>query len=671
MLDLGVIQKSKSLYASAVVLAKKKDGTDQFCVDYKRLNDVTIKDKYPLPRMEDIYDALVKAKYFATLDLQTGYWQIPILEKDIPKTAFRTPNGLYEFRMMPFGLTNAPGTFQREMDITLAGLIGKVCLVYLDDIVIWGDSIPEMVENLKIVFDALRDKKWYLKAKKCKFGFQELVILGNLVGHGEVKPDPNKIKALENLEPPKNRKQLQSFLGSVGYFRRFIGDFAKKVAPLTHLLKGDAKFEWNEERHATFLELKKHLMNNPILKLPNLEIPFVVRSDASNYALGSVLLQQHEGSMFHVEYWSRQLKPAERNYSTTEREGLALVEAFKHWTCYLKGRHFTLETDHQALGALMKAKDPSARLARWKLVLQGFDFDIVHRKGNSMGIPDVLSRDNSLMLFLEQGESIKTLQEKDPMIIPYLEYLQEKKLPKEDKEAREVVAIAYNLIIEDGVLYHIRIPHGTNKKRHLQRRIVIPQVLKDRVLKESHDSTLGGHLGMERTYSQVQERYWWPNMWSDVKSYIDKCGNCQKSKKSRISQEMGLTPVAVGSPWEIVGVDFLGPLPISKNGNQYILTFCDYFTKWVVAIPTKSPDSETVAKAIIGHIYSKFGAPMRLLSDNGSAFNSALTKKLCDKLGIEKVFTTPYHPSGNGQVERWNSTVMGMLRNYTDSKSKD
>ena len=671
MLGQGVIRKSKSPYAAATVLVSKKDGTERFCVDYKKLNDETTKDKYPMPRMENIHDALVGAKYFATLDMQSGYWQIPVAEEDVPKTAFRTPDGLFEFLVMPFGLCNAPATFQREMDVTLSEQIGKSCMVYLDDIVIWGDSISQLASNVQDIFTALQNKGWFLKAKKCKFGFQELVILGNLVGHGQVRPDPDKIRALEALERPANKKQLRSFLGSTGYFRRFIEGYSKLTAPLFELLKEETKYEWSEERQRIFLLLKDLLSKGPILKLPNLEIPFVVRSDASGYALGAVLLQQHDGRALPVEYWSRKLNGAERNYTTMEREGLAAVEATKHWRCYLEGTHFTLETDHQALKALMKAKDPSARLARWKLALQGLDFEIVHRKGTSMGIPDVLSRDNSLLVILSEDEDLKSLQNKDSGLAPIFDYLTKKKLPEDGKAAKELVALSYNLVIEDGVLLHVRVPHGTNRKRHLQKRLVIPESIRGRVLAECHDSPVGGHLGFDRTYTKVQERFWWPDVYNDVKGHVDKCEACQKSKKSRLPHSLDITPVVVSSPWEMVGVDFLGPLPVSKNGNLYLLTFCDYFTKWMVAVPTKAPDSESVANALVSQIYAKFGAPSRLISDNGAAFNAALTKKLCEKLGIEKVFTTPYHPAGNRQVERWNSTVVGMLRCYADANLKN
>eukprot|EP01121_Diplochlamys_sp_Union-15-3_P009686 TRINITY_DN2647_c0_g1_i2.p1 TRINITY_DN2647_c0_g1~~TRINITY_DN2647_c0_g1_i2.p1 ORF type:complete len:1234 (+),score=100.53 TRINITY_DN2647_c0_g1_i2:684-4385(+) len=670
MLKANIIQKSHSAYAAPVVLVAKADGSLRFCVDYRGLNQVTKKDPYPLPRIQHILDHLGDVKYFALLDCEQGYYQIRVREEDRHKTAFRTPRGLYEFNVMPFGLCNAPGTFQRAMDETLGDFIGNTCFAFIDDLCVWGKTIHELCVNLDQVLTRLVEKGWIIKPSKCKIGFTRLSVLGNIVGNGEIQQDPAKVEAIQSLKPPNNQKTLRSFLGSVGYFWRFIKNFAKIADPLFESTKPNS-FNWSAECQQAFIELKAALMKRPILCLPDWTKPFMVRSDASGFAIGAELAQVHEGRRHPLAFMSRKLKPAELNYAPYEREALAAVEAIKHWQTYLEGKKFTLVTDNRAVKAILRMRDPPPRIARWVMWLQKVDFESVYHPGNTLGIPDTISRDPGLAVLLKEGESLPKLQREDREIMELISYVDKAKLPKDKLRSREIVALAPHLQIQDEVLEYVRIPHGKSATRHLQARVVVPTVLRQRVLTEAHDVLTAAHLGLNRTYARLLERYWWPNMWRDTSHHVHNCLVCAKTKKTRDLGTGRMEPMVVGRPWELVGVDFLGPLPKTKNGNRYLLVFVDYFSRWTIAVASEGANAEVVASALLKQVYYKFGAPKKLISDNGTPFTAALTKTLCAALGVEKIFTTPYHPQANGQTERWNATILTGLRAYVDGDPSD
>jgi hypothetical protein len=431
MLADGVIEKSTSEYASPVVLAKKKDGSKRFCVDYRKLNAITKKDPYPLPRIDDILDRLGEAKVMSKMDLQSGFWQIPVAQEDRHQTAFITKDGTFQFKRMPFGLTGAPPTFQRAMNECLGDAVGKYCFVYMDDVIVYSKTMGEHVENVREVLRRLQDKGFVLKRKKCTFGVEELTFLGHLVGGGNLAADTPKVEAMMRIAPPKNLRELLSFLGSVGYFRRFIADFAKKARPLTALTKQDAKYAWKDEHQQAFEELRSSMARQPVLKLPDFGKEFVVRTDASDYAVGAVLLQEHEGQMMPVAYYSKKLSKAEKNYTTTEKEALAVVRALKEWWFHLDGSKFVVETDHSALRSVLKAKEPSGRIARWIIRLQELEFEIRHRPGRQMELPDMLSR-NEQVLLVEGSEGLGEAQRRDQVIGAVIRALDEKKEPDDE-----------------------------------------------------------------------------------------------------------------------------------------------------------------------------------------------------------------------------------------------
>ena len=420
MLRDEVIRPSTSPWASPVVMVKKRDGTMRFCVDFRKMNDATIKDAHPLPRIDDTLESLHGAQYFTTLDLKSGYWQVPIREEDKEKTAFRTSSGqLYEFNQLPFGLCNAPATFSRLMDRTLAGLAWNICLYYLDDIIVFSSTWAEHLERLRAVFERLRRANLKLGARKCHLAAREVSFLGYRVTPEGLEPEPRLMEAISKLPPPINVAEVRSFLGLVGYYRRFVKRFSDKAAPLNHLLHKDHPWKWTRECQEAFQTLKGEIASRPVSAYPDFSKPFRLYTDASNLGLGAILAQKQDGKEKIICCASRTLNNAETNYSTTKKECLAIVWGVQVFRPFLVATHFEILTDHYALQWLRSMKSTSAILHRWAAALEDYRFTILHRPGKLQGHVDALSRlpTENLMFTLEgkiqvsEGEAETVIKE--------------------------------------------------------------------------------------------------------------------------------------------------------------------------------------------------------------------------------------------------------------------
>ena len=362
-----------------------------------------------MPRVDDLLDGLGGAHFISTLDLCKGYWQVPVAENSCQKTAFMTPLGKYQFRVMPFGLVGAPAVFQRMMNTLLADIM-SFSGAYIDDVAIFSDSWEDHLIHLRTVFQKLREAKLTAKPRKCQFGMFQCTYLGHVVGQGKVKPEEAKISAIQSFLQPKTKKDVRSFLGLAGYYRRFIPDFATVASPLTDLTKKDApdKVSWTSSHQQAFDQLKSSLTSESVLVSPDFHRPFILQTDASNIGVGAVLSQtDEEGNDKPVAYFSRKLLPRETRYSTTEKECLAVVDGIRHFSIYLTGTHFTVYTDHKCLQYLDKMKDVNGRLTRWSLLLQPYDFTVIHRAGTSNTNADGLSRQ------VWDSSSAASLQEKE------------------------------------------------------------------------------------------------------------------------------------------------------------------------------------------------------------------------------------------------------------------
>lgn len=649
----GIIVPSNSPWSANMFLVKKKDGSMRPVVDYRGLNSITKADVYPLPRIEDCLDSLAGAQFFSTLDLRSGYWQIAMDPQSQEKTAFTTPFGHFEFSVMPFGIKNAPSDFQRIMEIALSGLQWKSCIVYIDDILVFSRTFDQHLKDLENVFSALRKVNLKIKPTKCTFLRKEVPYLGHIVSREGIRPDPEKISAIVKAEPPKTVKQLQSFLGCIQWFKRFVPNLAEKVYILYKLTAKGEKFSWNENHTKAFENVKNYFLNPPVLKFPifDKESTFVLTTDASNYALGAILSQMRDGKDVGViAYASRVLNKHEKNYATIEKEALAIVWATKNFRHYLYGAKFIVRSDHKPLKWLLNLKDPSSKLMRWTLKLQEYNCEIEYTPGKENGGADWLSRNLNVspVILSDPENDFQKEAESDVFIQGIKNQLTSPDCPQGIKNEFEVFG---NVLMRR---YH---PKRTNA---MLWQVVIPNTWIKVVLHQMHDSEFSAHFGLARTTGRILQRYWWPTLTSDVNEWCKTCEICIKRKSPVAKIKAPLKSIPVEGPWDRVAVDCL-EYPVSKRKNRYVVVFMDYLTKWAEAIPVPNIKATTISKLFINEIVCRFGAPRQLLSDKGSNFTSTLLQEVCDILNTQKIFTTPYHPQTDGLVERFNRTLSSAL----------
>ena len=635
MLKNSIIRTSTSQWnAPLLVVPKKADSTGKsrlrIVIDFRKLNDLTIGDSFPLPNIDEILDQLGNAKYFTTLDLASGYHQIPMAEHDKPKTAFSTPYGHYEYNRMPFGLKNAPATFQRLMNSVLTGMQGLRCLVYLDDIVIYGSSLKEHNKRLEEVLLRLREANLKLQPDKCEFLRKEVNYLGHIISEDGIAPDPGKLQAIKDFPEPRKVKDIQSFIGLAGYYRKFISDFSKIAKPMTKLTKKTEKFVWTTEQQIAFDTLKEKLMTAPVLQYPDFTQEFNVTTDASDYAIGAVLSQGPVGSDRPIAYASRVLNRAEQNYSTTEKELLAIVWAVKHFRPYVYGVKFKIVTDHKPLTWLFSVNDPGSRLIRWRLKLEEYDYEIIHKAGRANANADALSRNVKREAHVtEDSDKILALE-------------------------------------EDTVHTQLSTPIKNNES--IQE---YTEEEKKQILYEYHDAPTGGHQGIERTIRRIRLKHNWHGLTADVERYIKKCELCQKNKLSRRIKAPLVITDTPSRPFEKCALDIVGPLTITNNENRYLLTFQDHLTKFSKAMPLPNQEANTVSKAFVTKIVLEYGIPECILTDQGTNFMSEVFKNTCKLLKIKKIQTTAYHPESNGVLERSHRTLAEYLRHFINKDQTD
>lgn len=644
-LEAGIIKPSESPWSSPIVIVPKKssDGKPKyrFCVDFRKLNAVTIPDVYPIPNISDTLDHLGGCTYFTTLDLTSGYYQISMHAESQAKTGFIVESGHYEYTRMPFGLRNAPATFQKMMDCVLRGLKPTQCMVYLDDVIVFSNGIKEHAARLRRVFEKLREAKLSLNFEKCNFALAEVKYLGHIISREGVHPDPDKIEAVQNFPIPLNVKELQSFLGLSNYYRRFVDGYAEIARPLTRLLKKGTAFTWSPDCQEAMQNLKDALTRSPVLIYPDFSKPFILSTDASNFAIGAVLSQERDGEEHPCAYASRQLSPPEVSYATTEKELLAVVWGVNQFRWALIGQKFKIVTDHAALKWLFSLKDPSSRLLRWALKLGEYEYEVTHKPGKKHLNADALSR-KVRRADASCDVEVAEKQEEDENCIKW----------RSEK----------GFIEEGGILKKV-----TEKGA----RVVVPNSWRSEALRQCHDHPLAGHMGIGPTISRVKEIYWWPNLRRDCEEFVKNCVSCNQrspyGKKRAPLQELP----ASDRPFDFVAIDIVGPLPRTENGEKYILSILDHFSRYLEMIPLPDQTAETVACAFVRRWVLKYGVPDVLLSDQGTNFMSELFSKVCELLKIKRLRTSAFHPETNGRLERVHRTIAQIISHYVNSRHSD
>lgn len=721
MLSTGIIEESSSMWQSPVVMVKKKNGQLRFAVDYRKLNAVTKQFTFPLPRLEDVFDTIgsSQAKLFSTLDLASGFWQIPMDSDTKHKSAFVTPSGVYQWKRMPFGLVNAPASFQALMTQVLRGLNWKTCLVYVDDILVFSNSFKEHLQHLEQIFTRLTEAGLTLKPSKCAFALSSVKYLGHVLTKDGVQVDVSKTDTVRSFPIPRNQKELRSFLGLCNYYRKFVKGYSRITNPLTALLCKDTPFTWTEECQSAFDKLRTALTTSPVLAYPDHNKPFTLTTDASGSAIGYILGQTDSTGIERViAYGGRSLNQHERKYPVSEKEGLAIVEGIKTYHVYLASQPFKIFTDHAALKWLNNVKHSTGRLARWAVLLQGYKYEIHYKPGKKNEVADALSRrpypetseslpesedvipsadvsslesnkvfyettffykrsedsivsettsHTACVCAIDTNPSIAELQQDCPDFGPMYKYFKNDELPSEKSNREKLLSESNFYVFLDNVLYHYYQPRS-KRARHPDnyvKQLAVPRCLREDVLRSYHDSLAGGaHFGFERTYRAIQLKYYWPGMYQNVADYVRSCDQCQCAKKSTQNTHAPLVNMPVTKPFNRIHMDILGPVTKTSKGHKYILLVVDSFSIWPEAFPLKTQDSKEIATVLFREIFARYGAPRTLITDRGQNFMSKLVTAVCELFQVTRHHTSSYHPQTNAACERMNSTIAQCIRTY-------
>lgn len=680
-LQKGFIRHSKSPAGSPLFFVKKKDGSLRPCVDYQDLNDLTIKDRTPLPLINDLLDKIAGSKIFTKIDLRGAYNLVRIKKGDEWKTAFRTKYGLYEYLVMPFGLTNAPAVFQRMMNSIFSDMLDVFLVVYLDDMLIFSPDEQSHIRHVRAVLQRLKHNKLFAKLEKCEFHKPSVTFLGYVVSGEGVAADPEKVEAINKWPTPKKLKDVQAFLGFANFYRRFIPGFAEKARPITELTKKTKRFEWTNSAHSAMKEIIKSLTTAPVLKAADPNAPFILETDASDFAVGAVLLQIDKATKIKhpIAYYSRKLQSAEQNYTVHDKELLAIISAFQNWRHYLVGSPHVIDVccDHRNLTFFRKKRILKPRHARWNLILSEFNFRVNFIPGRSNKVADALSRkpsyqgkesdDQTTLLPNHVWHRVGAVIRSEPLGIDI------------DLDKDWPLAIAH-FLIEDSWP-----PNMPQNKLSLCRREArkfriigverclvretadgsvnyLPANDRKNAIRKYHDFL--GHLAAESILPLLKRRYWFPAMDDEVRRYCQECPRCQENRADSTAANPGpLRPIPpVALPFERWGLDFVGPLPTSKSGNRYILTAIDYGTRWIVAKPFPDKSSVSVMNFIYNHIVMEFGPPYEIITDRDKAFLEQALPHYEQLLRIKHLPTTSYHPRTNGMVERMHQMLNHSIR---------
>lgn len=669
-LETGRIQPSQSPWAASFFFVKKKDGKLRPVQDYRQLNAMTKKNKYPLPVIQSLLDRLKRAKYFTKMDVRWGYNNVRLATKeDQERAAFITNRGLFEPLVMFFGLTNSPATFQHMMNDILKPLLdgGKV-VVYLDDILIFTEDLEEHRKLVRQVLQILRTHRLTCKPEKCDFEMLEIEYLGHIVSQGRVRMDPTKVEGVTTWPTPNNKKELQSFLGFANFYRRFIKDFAKIAHPLHHLT-GNNPWAWGPDQQTAFDRIKQTITSAPVLAIPNDDDPFKVECDASDFAIGAVLSQKQDDLWKPIAFLSKSLSPAERNYEIWDREMLSVLTSLKEWRHFLLGARnvFEIHNDHRNLEYFRQPQNLNPRQARWYLKLRDFDFLLIHKPGSTMAKADALSRRVDHM---PEGHNPENTQV--TMLKP--EWFRVLLTAEDIKTRIQQLYDKHHTFVMQRL--HAKDPRFETEDSLVYRggKIVIPNdtALIGDIIESQHDNPSAGHPGRAKTLEKLSRTYWWKTMKRDVFRYVQGCEVCQKAKPDQQPRAAPLNPNPIASHnYQYVSIDMILEMP-EVSGKNAIFVVVDMKSKDFIAVPCSNHlNSEGVARIFRDHVMVQHGLPLRVTSDRGSNFVSNFIKELYKLLGIKGNPSTAYHPQTDGQTERMNHLIEIYLRMYCNYRQSD
>ncbi|MCG7879415.1 MAG: RNase H-like domain-containing protein, partial [Candidatus Thiodiazotropha endolucinida] len=700
MLDANVIKRSRSPWSFPVVIVDKKDGSKRFCVDFRKLNQITKKNSFPLPLIDDILALLGRAKYFTSLDLKSGYWQVAMDEKDKEKTAFACHKGLFEFNVMPFGLSNAPAVFQELMSVVLQGC-NDFATAYLDDILIFSSSLEEHLRHISLIFDRLRQHNLKLKLKKCGFLKLETNYLGFVISEQGIKPDEKKVDAIRSLPVPTCVKEVRSFIGMCSYYRRFIPNFSQIAEPIIALTRKYAHFKWSDVHQTAFEFLKDSLTAVPLLVYPDPNKPYVLYTDASNSCIGACLTQECDGDEKPIYYLSHKLSKSQCKWSVVEKEAFAIHFALQKLDYYLHNAQFVIKTDHKPLKYLLESPMQNKKIQLWALSMSGYNCTIEYIAGTTNTCADLLSRHPDNVNKTEEStvsedvEVEKVLDVNDNLFqVNVLDSNQFDpktfagcSLPNEDtfekcdcsdftksgfdmkieqtrdddiSEIRSMILngeeskdVQKHYLLVDGLVYYL-----SNANDDPNLRLFIPKHLRSLVVTQYHDNN--GHMGVQKTFNSIRQKYFWPNLFKEIHKYVSDCMTCRTRSMQKTKhplQETDIPPY----PMAKLSLDLSGPYPTTLSGNKYIIAFVDWYSGWPEAFAVPDKTAETVAELIIGHIFPRFGCPLQIVTDNGTENVNKMVKETLERLNVDHILTSVYHPQSNAKVERFHRTLHDIL----------
>ncbi|RWS24587.1 Retrovirus-related Pol polyprotein from transposon-like protein [Leptotrombidium deliense] len=655
MLKHGIIEESESDWCCRYLFVNQPPRPRRLVNDYRPLNNVTKKDRFPVPDIAELFDRVSKKRIYSKCDMAKGYYQTLVDPGSRHKTAFSTHRGLYQYKRLPFGLANAPANFQRIMNKVFAKLRHLVAC-YIDDSIIFTDDVDAHLIAFELYLQCLVEAGLKINPKKCEFFCEEIEFLGHTLTKEGIRPIHEKVEAIKNTPEPQTRKQLRSFLGFAGYYRKFVRRFDELSYHLTEGIKKKGnKYLFTEEMRQEFHRLKEAISSTTLLVSYDADKEHQLHTDASITGVGAVLMQLETDKIWRpIAYISKKLTDCQRRYSVTELELLALVWAVAYFRHYLEGKQFTVVTDHMALvylkTSLGKTSRGSKRLLRWAIELSAYDFNIIHRKGINHVVPDMLSRNP----FFDADEKELSL----PVLAVRLDSLKEDQ--RTDSEIKEII----NQIEAGKTRDYIFDESGiVRRKTEKFNQLVLPMKDRINILKEYHSSSLSAHIGVVKTYLKIRRKYYWPKMKESIRKFVECCDVCQRTKDDH------KRPIGLMGKHEItaeifskIAIDYVGPLPVSTDGNNQILVIADYATKYIIASPTRDATTESTIRVLRDDVFTKMGPPRELISDNGSAFKSEAFEGFLRRYNVKHTCSTPGLPRSNGQVERLNGAAMTLLR---------